>query len=98
MPFVVNRHGAVHSVTPELAGTLPQSFRPAEADEIAAWYAMQGLNPKAECGVRSAESQTDSDSVTPPSAFSTPHLNNAENNDGGADCSPAPNDRRRRRK
>lgn len=44
MAFVVNRKGATHSVPDEwVEDLLKQGYRLATADEIAAWYAMQGL-------------------------------------------------------
>ncbi len=44
MAFVVNPLGAVHSVPDEwVEALLRQGFRPATAEEVAAWYAMQGL-------------------------------------------------------
>lgn len=47
--FVVNPGGAVHSVEDHRAEALyAEGFRPATAEEIAAWYAMQGLDVPAE--------------------------------------------------
>ena len=42
--FVVNAHGAVHTVPDDWAGRMRElGLRPASAEEIAGWYAMQGL-------------------------------------------------------
>lgn len=47
--FVVNPGGVVHSVEDHRAEALyAEGFRPATAEEIAAWYAMQGLDAPAE--------------------------------------------------
>jgi hypothetical protein len=47
--FVVNPGGAVHSVEDHRAEALyAEGFRPATAEEIAAWYAMQGLDVPAD--------------------------------------------------
>lgn len=44
MAYVVNRRGVTHSVNDDqVAALLAQGFRLATAEEIAAWYAMQGL-------------------------------------------------------
>lgn len=42
--YVVNRHGAIHSVPDNLVeALLAQGFRQATAEEIARWYREQGL-------------------------------------------------------
>lgn len=44
MAYVVNKHGAVHSVPDEwLQSLIAAGMRPARDDEVAAWYQMQGL-------------------------------------------------------
>jgi hypothetical protein len=44
MAHMVNRHGAVHSVADaETEALLARGFRPATDEEVAAWYAGQGM-------------------------------------------------------
>ncbi|MBX6770877.1 MAG: hypothetical protein IRY83_04075 [Chloroflexi bacterium] len=49
MAYLVNPHGATHSVPDDWAeALLRQGFRLATAEEIAAWHRAQGLEPPAE--------------------------------------------------
>ena len=54
--FIVNTAGATHSVADDLVeALLAQGFRLATAEEITAWYAMQGLAVPAEVSDATSE-------------------------------------------
>lgn len=61
MAFVVNRHGATHSVhDDQVEALLAQGFRLATAGEVAAWYAAQGLDvPKEMSGAENNDGGAD---------------------------------------
>lgn len=59
--YVVNRHGALHSVPDDMMeALLRQGFRQATAEEIARWYAAQGL-PAPEESAHGQEQHADAD-------------------------------------